>query len=73
MDGPARDRRLARLERSYAPTRLSEEMLRGAYDCVLDRRDQPAGSSRRCEHRGRPGGGGGDGTLRGNGGNAANG
>ena len=34
MDGPARDRRLCSVQRSYAPTRLSDDTLTGVYDRV---------------------------------------
>jgi hypothetical protein len=35
MDGPARDPRLSLLQRSYAPTRLSDDALTGVYDRVF--------------------------------------
>jgi hypothetical protein len=38
MDGPARDPRLASVQRSYAPTRLSDDTLMGVYDCVFQPR-----------------------------------
>lgn len=38
MEGPARDPRLASVQRSYAPTRLSDDMLRGVYDRVFQAR-----------------------------------
>jgi hypothetical protein len=36
MDGPARDPRLALVQRSFAPTRLSEDTVVGVYDRVLE-------------------------------------
>jgi hypothetical protein len=38
MDGPARDPRLALVQRSYAPTRLSDDTLTGVYDRVVQAR-----------------------------------
>jgi hypothetical protein len=38
MDGPACDPRLALVQRSYAPTRLSDDALTGVYDRVLHAR-----------------------------------
>jgi hypothetical protein len=35
MDGPARDPRLALVQRAYAPTRLSDDTLTGVYDRVV--------------------------------------
>jgi hypothetical protein len=38
MDGPARDPRLGRVQRSFAPTRLSNDTLTGVYDRVVQAR-----------------------------------
>lgn len=38
MDGPARDPRFGRVQRSYAPTRLSDDTLTGVYDRVVQAR-----------------------------------
>ncbi len=38
MDGPARDPRLASVQRSYAPTRLSDDTLMDVYDRVFQAR-----------------------------------
>jgi hypothetical protein len=38
MDGPARVPRLALVQRWYAPTRLSDDTLRGVYDRVIQAR-----------------------------------
>lgn len=35
MDGPARDRRLASVQRSYAPGRLSDDTLTSVYERVV--------------------------------------
>jgi hypothetical protein len=35
MDGPARDRRLALVQRAYAPTRLSDDTLTNVYERVF--------------------------------------
>jgi len=35
MDGPARDPRLRLLQRTYAPTRLSDDSLSSVYDRVV--------------------------------------
>jgi hypothetical protein len=35
MDGPVRDPRLALVQRSFAPTRLSADALTGVYDRVF--------------------------------------
>jgi hypothetical protein len=35
MDGPARDPRLGWVQRSFAPTRLSEDTLTNVYDRVV--------------------------------------
>jgi hypothetical protein len=38
MDGPVRDPRLGRVQRSFAPTRLSNDTLTGVYDRVVQAR-----------------------------------
>ena len=38
MDGAARDPRLASVQRSYAPTRLSDDMLTSVYDRLFQAR-----------------------------------
>ena len=38
MDGPARDNRLALVQRSYAPTRLSDDTLSNVYERVFQAR-----------------------------------
>jgi hypothetical protein len=38
MDGPARDPRLSLVQRSFAPTRLSNDTLTGVYDRVVQAR-----------------------------------
>ena len=38
MDGPARHRRLGLVQRSFAPTRLSNDTLTGVYDRVVQAR-----------------------------------
>jgi len=38
MDGPARDIRLRSVQRSYAPTRLSDDTLMSIYDRVFQAR-----------------------------------
>jgi hypothetical protein len=38
MDGLARDPRLGLVQRSYAPTRLSDDTLTGVYDRVVQAR-----------------------------------
>jgi hypothetical protein len=38
MDGPARDPRLGLVQRSFAPTRLSNDTLTGIYDRVVQAR-----------------------------------